>query len=107
MTTESESSFPLYDSIVSHTKHINKDLSKNEKEEFVENVKNINNKGAELIYALITMHHRKEENGQEGINIPYDGVFVENGVVEFNIGSFPKKLRRLLYTFLNMHLKKK
>jgi hypothetical protein len=106
MNNDSECTFPLYDSIVDHTKNINKDLTKTEKEDFVENVKNINDKGAELIYALITMHHRKENN-QEGIDVPYDGSFVENGVVEFNIGSFPKKLRRLLYTFLKIHLKKK
>ena len=106
MNTESESTFPLYDSIMGHAKNINKDLRKSEKEEFDKNVHNINDKGDELIYALITMHHRKENN-QEGINVPYDGLFVENGVVEFNIGNFPKKLRRLLYTFLEIHLKKK
>jgi hypothetical protein len=106
MNTETESTtFPLYDSIVDHTKNINKDLKKSEKEDFIESVKSINDKGAELIYALITMHHRKENN-QEGINLPYNGSFVENGVVEFNLGNFPKKLRRILYTFLKIHFKK-
>ena len=96
--------FPLFKSLLSNTKPTKsgkyKDLTRKEKEFFVKNVKNVGPKVHELIYAIVAAYSPDSSNS----DIPYTGIFVESGVVEFNFNSFPPQLKRMLHDFLTMHL---
>lgn len=92
--------FPLYDSLET-TVQI-KDLTVKQKKEFIENIENIDTKGAELIYALIEVYHIKNDDSVE--HLPYKGT-ENNNNLSWYIGDIPIKLRQILYKFVTMHIK--
>ena len=100
-------SFPLYKTLVMNTEsHVSaktgkcKDLCKTEKEFFVENIKQVGESTHELIYAIISAY----SGDVNGTSIPYDGIFVSSGSVQFNFNGLPTRLKRMLHLFLTMHL---
>ena len=106
MTLNQSCNFPLYDSLTSGLDgEQSKDLKPSEKKFFVDNVAALNGEGKELIYALIVVFHLKNELvAADSINLPYNGKFVETGVLEFNFNVFPPMLKRILHKFLLMHI---
>jgi hypothetical protein len=99
--------FPLYDTLI---KDINfkKDLSIEQKEEFIEKVEHIDDKGRDLIYALIQFHNiiNKDESITSGV--PYSGNIENVGKNSENISwvftDLPIKLRHILYKFITIHM---
>lgn len=95
------STFPLYDSLVSNIEE--KDLTASQKLSFVKKTNKIDIIGRELMYALIKVYEKENENTLS--EFPYEGI-IENDSITFDLSNFPIKLRQLLYKFLNAHIKK-
>ena len=98
--------FTLFNSLMKNTESLCKngkckDLSKAEKEDFVEKIKEIDKSTHELVYAIISAYAPTAADA----SVPYSGSFVESGVVQFNFNMFPPRLKHILYQFLKMHLK--
>jgi len=93
--------FPLYDSL--NINLIDKDLSPSQKDGFIKKVKELDDSGSELMYALIRFHYIKMEN--DTLSLPYDCKIQKNDM-QFDMERFPYKLKQILYTFLKKHAKK-
>ena len=98
-------SFPLYNRIVNNVP--NSDLTQTEKEFFIENIKNMDELGKELLFVLIFQF--SIENKKKGKNvIPYKGKkeTVNDDVSNFtwNLQDLPITLRQMLLKFMKMHL---
>ena len=100
------SSFPLFDSL---NKDIpKKDLSIDEKEEFISKIQDIDNTGRDLVYALIQFYNISEENKPNSDELPYKGIKEEmsKGLqnLTWTFTDFPIKLRHILYKFIKIHM---
>ncbi len=85
--------FPLY---VSLKKDDFKELSLEEKDKFIELVKDMNDEQTEIVYALIRAYHLDHDvNIQE---IAYGGKNLKSGI-KFDFDCLPSKLQYILYSF--------
>jgi hypothetical protein len=99
------SNFPLYDSL---SKDIpTKDLSVKEKETLIDNIKGIDKKGQELIYALIQFHNIENNDERLCSNLPYNGnkELNKNGNsdLSWTLTKLPINLRHVLNKFVTIH----
>ena len=93
--------FPLYDL---YTKKLSKrDLSKKQKDDFVSKVKELDQKGKELLFMLIKVYHI-ETTSTNDYYLPYNGKENRKNI-SFDLEEFPKELKQLLYRFVKDHLK--
>ena len=106
-------SFPLYDSMIRGIN--NRDLTSKQKAELAEKICNLDQAGADLVYALIRCYYMKniKENTKENTVsdsdiLPYKGVSESSGKnkedLTWNLAEMPIELRQLLYKFVNVHL---
>jgi hypothetical protein len=101
-------SFPLYDSLCKDLS--TKDLTVKEKEELINDIKNINHAGKELIYALIQFHNIADCNKESSLQdeLPYNGNKTqnENGTSNLNwtLTKLPIDLRHILNRFVKKHI---
>ncbi len=103
---EISGTFPLYRSLVQTTKKTSKDLTKCQKEFFVNSSNKLPDHVHELIYTLI-MHWSKENLDTEMTSergVPLDGKFIDTGTVEFNFNTFPRHLKHILHEFIKLHM---
>lgn len=91
---------PLYDSIIKGVP--TKELTVKQKNELICNIEKINSDGIELVYCLIVAYYTNND-GDEAIELPYESTKKEKDIT-FTIDNFPKKLKQLIYKFLNMHI---
>jgi hypothetical protein len=100
------SNFPLFDSLNKDLPK--KDLTINEKEEFISKIQDIDNTGRDLVYALIQVYSISEENNKNFDELPYKGIKEERskGVQDltWTFTDFPIKLRHILYKFIKIHV---
>ena len=100
------SNFPLYDNLIKDIS--TKDLSVKQKEEFISKVENIDNKGRDLIFALIQFYYIKNESEISFENIPYKGIYEKNENdlenITWSLSDLPVKLRNILYKFILIHM---
>lgn len=96
------SNFPLYDSLSKELSQ--RDLSVKEKTDFTNKVKDINDAGAELIYALIRVYQMENSEDQSTFKLPFGGKYVKNDM-KFDLEQLPNKLKHILYKFLQIHTK--
>jgi hypothetical protein len=98
-------SFPLFDSLNKDLPK--KDLSINEKEEFINKIQDIDTTGRDLVYALIQFYSISEEKIQNSDELPYKGIKEEmtKGIQDltWTFTDFPIKLRHILYKFIKIH----
>lgn len=99
-------SFPLYESISKDVK--NKDLTLKQKTELLRNIDNLDSNGNENMFALIRVFEL--ENDRENFKtfkLPYSGKYINNEKdIQFDLDSFPVKLKQILYAFSILHNKK-
>lgn len=91
--------FPLYDTMISNI--IDKDLTLKQKKELLQNIEKINDKGFELLYMLIKVYSIKE---QKSDYIPFNGKYITNNNIQFDLEELPNKLKQMLFKFVNLHL---
>jgi len=99
------SSFPLYDSLIKDIPK--KDLLVKQKVEFMTKIKEVDDGGRDLVYALIQFYFIENE-GNCSENLPYKGKREEVKKGKENLTwtftDFPIKLRQILFKFVRMHV---
>ena len=102
-------SFPLYDTLINEIS--SNSLSVKEKEYFISQIKIIDNKGRDLVYALIQYYYINNIDNEENIkNIPYKGIIMSSNNnntvnVRFIFTDLPTKLQIILYNYVKKHQK--
>lgn len=96
------SNFPLYNNLYKET--IEKDLTTMQKKSFIKKIENIDQHGFELIYTLVKIYQTEHDICSNYI-LPYNGIYINNDI-SFNLDNLPNKLKRILYKFLQVHIKK-
>ena len=98
------SSFPLYDNLNQQTEQNINSLSTENKAILSENIKNLDNDGHKMIYALIRYFQMKHcENN--GLDLPYSSKKQKSGY-KFDIDRLPHQLQQILFLFSKIHIKK-
>lgn len=98
------SKFPLYDSLYKEAEDT--DLTASQKKSFISKIQNIDIDGYELLYALIRSYQVEVDGINTKFDIPYSGKYVNKNDIEFDLSIFPNKLKRILYKFIQVHIKK-
>ncbi len=95
--------FPLYDTL---NKDIpTTDLTTEEKTSFLKNVKQLDENGTELFYALIKVYQLQNESNESHFTVPYGGKYVKKDI-KFDLDCFPVYLKHILFKFIQIHVKK-
>jgi hypothetical protein len=90
--------FPLYQSL-KHTESDVKELTTEEKDKFLDFVKDTEDKDKrEIIFALIRAYHLDHDISIQ--EIPYGGKNLKGGL-KFDFDCLPSKLQHMLYIFSN------
>jgi hypothetical protein len=97
------SNFPLYDNMFKDIK--NKDLTIKQKTDFINKVKNIDDDGSELIYALIRVFEMENSENCGSYKLPYCGTYIKKNM-KFDLDKLPVKLKQGLYKFVKAHTQK-
>ena len=98
------SHFPLYDNILKDSKETN--LTATQKKSFIKKMQNIDTSGHELIYALIKTYQIDNKEQNTSFTLPYDGEYIDNNNIAFDLDKMPNKLKHILYKFINIHIDK-
>lgn len=100
-------SFPLYDRLVKD-ENFKKDLTVEQKEEFMQKIENIDDNGRNLVYALIQFHNIINKDENITLGVPYLGNIETVDKNKQNISwiftELPIKLRHILYKFITIHM---
>jgi hypothetical protein len=91
--------FQLYHTLNSNIQQ--SDIKKAEKDEIVKFVSSMDSSSREAFFLLIYEHNRLENENYSMYDLPYGGKVIE-GNLEFDLGEFPIKLRRILYKFVKV-----
>ena len=94
--------FPLYDSLLKSIPK--KKMLIKQKTELLKFIKQIDDKGAELVYTLIR-HHEKQNSALTIYSIPFDGLYLDKESIQFDLEKFPDQLNKIIYNFVILHLK--
>ena len=98
------SSFPLYDNLNQQTENISETLTPDEKGILSDNIKNIDDDGHKIIYALIRYFQFKHFQNN-GVELPYSSKKQKVGY-KFDIDHLPQQLQQILFLFSKIHLNK-
>jgi len=90
--------FPLYDNLISQVEE--KELTLLEREKLCVDIKKLDSKGHELMYALIKVYHMKNE--ENAYKLPYGMKSLKAGHrVDLNV--LPFQLQQILVKFIELH----
>ena len=76
----------------------------NNKDSLKKSVKQLDIRGQELIYGLVSIYNNKNDNPEVGI--PYGGRRMKDGHLRFDLNNLPEELVRILNNFCEKHLTK-
>lgn len=94
--------FPLYSHLKNEIEKADDPLSPTEKSVLIEKMKDIDEQGSTLIYALIRYYQIYEEK-ENAMNVPYGMKKMKTGY-RFCIEDLPPLLQNLLKRFVDIHL---
>jgi hypothetical protein len=94
------SNFPLYDNLVKDLP--SEEMSTKQKDKFMKLIKDIDEKGSELIYALIRVYQLENSEDKSTFKLPYGGKFIKHDM-KFDLNDFPNELKHMLLKFITMH----
>ena len=92
---------PIYDTLLSSV--VNMDLTIEEKNDFMEQIKKLDLNGLERVYVIIRIFHINNSNENTTFNLPYGGLFIKEEM-RFDLEKIPFKLKQILYLFIKIHL---
>lgn len=106
LKTKKMSNFPLYDNLERNLPK--KDLTVKQKEKIIKKIEDIDNKGRDLIVALIQFYYIKNEHKELNEDLPYKGIRtkIKKDIedITWSFTDFPIKLRHILYKFVLIHM---
>jgi hypothetical protein len=88
--------FPLYTSL---KKDDFKELTVEEKDKFIDTIKDMGDEQHKMIYALIRAYHLDHDNNIQ--DLPYSGKTLKSGI-KFDFDHLPSKLQCILFNFSNL-----
>jgi hypothetical protein len=91
------SNFPLYENLLKDLENISVN-----KDKFIKLVKDFDNNGYEIIYALIKFYQFKNNKENNMYKIPYGGKHNKDEI-KFDYNELPDDLKKILYKFTIMH----
>jgi hypothetical protein len=100
--TAIKNEFPLYSHLKNEIEKLDEPLSQTEKSVLVEKIKDIDDQGCTLIYALIRYYQIYEEKA-DAMSVPYGMKKMKTGY-RFCIEDLPPLLQHLLKRFVDIHL---
>jgi hypothetical protein len=89
---------PLYDNF--YKSSVDKELTKQEREDFMEKIEQIDEKGAELVFVLLKKY--AIDSGDKAL-IPLQGKYIGKNI-QFDTKKLPHKLVRMIYNFITQHI---
>ena len=95
--------FPLFDTLNRDISEDIKDLTDEEKEDFLVKFKKLDDKVHELIYVLIRVYDMKNNKGIH--TLPFNAKQIKAGY-KFDIDNLPIKLKQILYKFICIEIQK-
>ena len=96
-------SFPLYDTLSNEIEN-EEDIEFKKKEKLMKDIKSLDNKGHETIYALIKVFKIQNDESTSTLTIPYEGKNIKAGI-KFEFDKLPIKLKYMLLKFVELHIK--
>lgn len=102
------SSFPLYDVLFNQAS--NNDLTTEQKNELMNLIPTLNNKGHQNIFTIIRIYGLKNSSSGNIFDIPYEGKKdshhgASQNDIKFNLDKLPNKVKQMLFNFVHIHLK--
>ena len=99
-----QSVFPLFDTIYQETESIQAPLQYEEKMELCNKIKDLDQEGYDLVYAIIRSFYLSMENGHYDF-VPYSPKINKTGY-KFDTTFFPPRLLIMIRHFVNLHVNK-
>jgi hypothetical protein len=90
---------PIYNTLLSSTSNI--DLTIEEKNNFMVQIKKCDIQGYKTLYILIVTYHMNN-NEETSNNFPYGGSIIKEEM-RFDLDKLPFKLKQILYIFITKH----
>lgn len=101
---------PLYDILLTQVKHLDIDLTIEEKKECCNMITTLDTQGCENIYLLMRVHNIKDQGDINLFTTPYGGVEVTKQAscadLKFNLDNLPITLKHMIYKFCKIHIQK-
>ena len=94
--------FPLYNTLKTNVPK--KDLTVSQKKSLVARIKDLDQEGYDLIFALIKCHYTENKHG-ENLSLPYSAE-LEKDNISFDLNKLPNELKQILFKFVDIHSKK-
>ena len=94
----------LYNNLYNNTENAHELVTDEEKDWLCDNIKRLDQKGHELIYAIVKIYDLKHASNIT-TGIPMEGKQRKSGGIKFDLDHFPAKLIKMLHLFVDMHLK--
>lgn len=98
------SSFPLFDTLHSETEGIHTPLTYDDKLRLCNDIKEMDQEGYDLLYAIIRTYYLEKEKGIKD-HIPYSPKVHKSGY-KFDMTFFPPRLLIMIRRFVSLHKKK-
>jgi len=99
-----KSVFPLFDTIYQQTEPKQTPLTYDEKMQLCSDMKQLDQEGFELVYAIIRNFYLAEENGQYDF-IPYSPKIIKSGM-KFDTTFLPPRLLIMIRHFVTLHVQR-
>jgi hypothetical protein len=96
------SNFPLYDNLIKDLPE--EEITVKQKDKFIKLVKDIDEYGSELIYALIRFYQLENSEDKSTFKLPYGGKYVKHDM-KFDFNELPNQLKHILFKFIQIHIK--
>ena len=80
------------------------EITVKQKDKFIKLVKDIDEYGSELIYALIRFYQLENSDDKSTFKLPYGGKFVKHDM-KFDFNELPNNLKHILFKFIQIHVK--
>ena len=96
------SNFPLYDNLFVDLP--TEEMTVKHKDKFVKLIKEIDQNGSELIYALIRVYQLENSDDKSTFKLPYGGKFDKTDM-KFDFNDLPNELKHILFKFIQIHTK--
>jgi len=96
------SNFPLYDNLIKDLPE--EEMTLKQKDKFIKLVKDIDEYGSELMYALIRFYQLENSDDKSTFKLPYGGKYIKHDM-KFDFNELPNELKHILFKFIQIHIK--
>jgi hypothetical protein len=96
------SNFPLYDNLIKDLPE--EEMTVKQKDKFIKLVKDIDEYGSELMYALIRFYQLENSDDKSTFKLPYGGKYIKHDM-KFDFNELPNELKHILFKFIQIHIK--